>query len=188
MMIMFGISGLWHGASLNFLTWGLLNGLFLTTVEPLACRPFLKRKSKITRIASTLVASAFIYTSLIFFRGQDWHQSIEILSKLSEWSFPWTDFYEAKKALKSFGLGSWELVFTAIFTITLLSVEILQETRHSCAASFWTGPGLGRWSAALLLMLTITFFGFYDDRVGLVQLNEGGAFFEAERAFEYEQF
>ena len=188
MMIMFGISGLWHGASLNFLTWGLLNGLFLATIEPLVCKPFLKRKCKITRIASTLVASAFIYTSLIFFRGQDWHQSIEILSKLSEWSFPWTDFNEAKKALQRFGLGSWELVFTAIFIVTLLSVEILQETRHSCAASFWTGPGLGRWSAALLLMLTITFFGFYDDRVGLVQLNEAGAFFEAERAFEYEKF
>jgi len=37
-------------------------------------------------------------------------------------------------------------------------------------------------------MLTITYFGFYDDRIGLVQLNEADAFFEAERAFEYEQF
>ena len=188
MMIMFGVSGLWHGASWNFLIWGLLNGLFLATIEPLACKPLLRRRSKITRIASTFIASAFIYTSLVFFRGQDWHQSIEILSKLSEWSFPWNDFQEAKKILQRFGLGAWELLFTAIFIITLLSVEILQETKHSLTTRFWEGNGLRRWSAALLLMLTITYFGFYDDRIGLVQLNEADAFFEAERAFEYEQF
>ena len=185
---MFGISGLWHGASLNFLVWGLLNGLFLATLEPLICKPLLKRKSRIARIASTLIGIAFISTSLVFFRGQDWHQSMEVLSKFSDWSFPWNDPQEAKKTLQRFGLGTWELVFTAVFVITLFSVEILQEIKHSFTTMFWEGNGIRRWSAALLLMLTITFFGFYDDRVGLVQLNEADEFFEVKRAFEYEQF
>ena len=188
MMIMFGISGLWHGASLNFLVWGLLNGLFLATLEPLICKPLLKRKSRIARIASTLIGIAFISTSLVFFRGQDWHQSMEVLSKFSDWSFPWNDPQEAKKTLQRFGLGTWELVFTAVFVITLFSVEILQEIKHSFTTMFWEANGIRRWSAALLLMLTITFFGFYDDRVGLVQLNEADEFFEVKRAFEYEQF
>ena len=37
LLLTMSVAGLWHGASLNFILWGLLNGLFL----------FLKKKLKI---------------------------------------------------------------------------------------------------------------------------------------------
>ena len=195
-LIIFGISGLWHGASWNFIGWGLVNGLFLVTLQGIVCEPLLRQKSKITRLASTVIGSIFIYTSLVLFRGQDLGQSIEILGKLTEWSLPWDFIGNARRHLYPFGLNGWELLFTGLFVIALFAIEILQEVNHPITFSFRYHKGLQRWSAAILLFLTITFFGFFDDRTSAhrMELFETEAFFEMdemdelEEAFIYERF
>ncbi len=66
LLIIFGVSGLWHGASLGFVFWGLLNGLF-QSVEAVAQETAKKGDSKAfpARIRTFLL---FLF-SLIFFRA-----------------------------------------------------------------------------------------------------------------------
>ena len=66
LLIVFGVSGLWHGASLGFVFWGLLNGLF-QSVEAVAQEAAKKGDSKSfpARIRTFLL---FLF-SLIFFRA-----------------------------------------------------------------------------------------------------------------------
>ena len=66
LLIVFGVSGLWHGASLGFVFWGLLNGLF-QSVEAVAQEAAKKGDSKgfPARIRTFLL---FLF-SLIFFRA-----------------------------------------------------------------------------------------------------------------------
>ena len=46
-MIVMGLGGLWHGAGLSYLAWGLMHGLFLV-IE----RPFLPMIEKLATIAA----------------------------------------------------------------------------------------------------------------------------------------
>ena len=66
LLIVFGVSGLWHGASLGFVFWGLLNGLF-QSVEAVAQETAKKGDAKgfSARIRTFLL---FLF-SLIFFRA-----------------------------------------------------------------------------------------------------------------------
>ena len=66
LLIVFGVSGLWHGASLGFVFWGLLNGLF-QSVEAVAQETAKKGVAKgfPARIRTFLL---FLF-SLIFFRA-----------------------------------------------------------------------------------------------------------------------
>ncbi|MBT5816091.1 MAG: hypothetical protein HOI15_17340, partial [Opitutales bacterium] len=106
---------------------------------------------------------------------------------------PWDFIGNAKRHLYPFGLHGWELLFTGLFVIALFAIEILQEVNHPITFSFRFHKGLQRWSAAILLLLTITFFGFYGDRtsVTLWEVIETEAFFEideVDETFIYERF
>src|SRR5690606_23132442 len=67
LLIVFAISGLWHGASWNFVIWGLLNALFLIALDPL----FGWNKRKIQNL---LKNSLLAYLNLLsFFRLGQYH-------------------------------------------------------------------------------------------------------------------
>jgi len=69
--------GLWHGASWNFVIWGILHGSYLAIHKVLDNKfPHLKDniffKSKWGKIFSILVTQYFIFLAWIPFRVQDW--------------------------------------------------------------------------------------------------------------------
>ena len=64
LLIVFGVSGLWHGASLGFVFWGLLNGMF-QSVEAVVQERSKKRAGFLARIRTFLLFNF----SLIFFRA-----------------------------------------------------------------------------------------------------------------------
>ena len=70
------LGGLWHGASWNFVIWGMLHGVYLTIHRLILNKfPFLKEnrffKSKIGKIVSILVTQYFVFLAWIPFRVQD---------------------------------------------------------------------------------------------------------------------
>jgi alginate O-acetyltransferase complex protein AlgI len=52
LMIVMGLGGLWHGAAISYLVWGLLHGLFLVAERPFLSR--LETLSKVPNIGSAL--------------------------------------------------------------------------------------------------------------------------------------
>lgn len=88
-LFVFGFSGLWHGASWNFVVWGLLNGLFFV---PYILTNKLKRYDKgvayhrflptLTEAAGMLFTFSLVSMSRVFFRSPDFGTSIGYLQHL----------------------------------------------------------------------------------------------------------
>ena len=86
------IGGLWHGASWNFLIWGILHGGFLAIHKFIVKKfPSLNDnellKSRKTKIISILVTQYFIFLAWITFRVEDINALPYILYKYVIWDF-----------------------------------------------------------------------------------------------------
>jgi len=75
-LIVFAISGLWHGASYNFILWGILHGIMLCFENRF--NNFIKNYRTIWRIATQLL----VILLWIFFRSEGPVQAFYILSKI----------------------------------------------------------------------------------------------------------
>ena len=74
LFIVFLVTGLWHGASWNFIVWGVYNGLFMV-VERIFLKKILdKNKFKIINHIYTLLV---VITSWIYFRISDINKAVE---------------------------------------------------------------------------------------------------------------
>jgi D-alanyl-lipoteichoic acid acyltransferase DltB (MBOAT superfamily) len=74
-LIIFAVSGLWHGASWNFVIWGALNAMFLILLDPiLSLNKKNAGKLKHDGFTARFIKSVFIFAcwtlSLVFFRAQ----------------------------------------------------------------------------------------------------------------------
>lgn len=86
LMVVFLLSGLWHGANTTFVVWGVLNGGFLV-VELILLKLFLNRpKPRLISAASSviwfLVVQLAWIGSLIYFRSNDISQANAILANV----------------------------------------------------------------------------------------------------------
>ena len=88
-MIVFLVSGLWHGAKMTFVIWGGLNGLYQIFGE--ITKPFrdrivnragLHRKSAGHRVLQVLITFTLITFSWIFFRADNFAASKEIIRSI----------------------------------------------------------------------------------------------------------
>lgn len=87
--IVFAVSGLWHGASLTFLIWGILNGMYLIIGQLLhpinnKLTRLLKigEKNKIFNFLKGIFTFVLITFSWIFFRSEDMNQAILVIRSL----------------------------------------------------------------------------------------------------------
>ena len=88
-LIVFAVSGLWHGAAMTFVVWGLLNGVYqvvgrrtLPARQALCRRLGLSRESRIARLWQGLVTFGLISVSWIFFRSETLGQAATILGRI----------------------------------------------------------------------------------------------------------
>lgn len=84
-MLVFLISGLWHGANWTFIIWGLLHGIAMVWET---CFPRLRFRSKrLNRLVT------FLYVTLTFsiFRSDSLSQSATLLRRM--FTIPWTGYF-----------------------------------------------------------------------------------------------
>ena len=95
LFIVFLVSGLWHGASWNFIIWGAFHGLFLV-MERLF---LLKIYDKTGKIISTLLTFLIVVVGWVYFRLEDLSQANHIVKTMFSFNFfdgkftPHNDFY-----------------------------------------------------------------------------------------------
>ena len=80
------LGGLWHGASWNFVIWGMLHGLYLALHKMILDKfPFLKNNSffrtKIGVIFSIVVTQYFVFLTWIAFRVRDFDDLMYSMGK-----------------------------------------------------------------------------------------------------------
>lgn len=122
-LIVFLLSGLWHGANLTFVVWGGLHGLYLIAERLLEKKP---PKSRLLRRGMTLAAVCFGW---IFFRAQSLGDAAVLLGRIFT---PWNP----ASALGLMGLDLKMLILVALCAVLLWALdrepeehEVLTENR-----------------------------------------------------------
>lgn len=83
LMIVFLASGLWHGASWNFIIWGAFHGLFLV-LERLF---LLKVYEKIGKVIPTLLTFLIVVVGWVYFRTEDLSYANHVVKQLFSFNF-----------------------------------------------------------------------------------------------------
>jgi len=152
-LIVFILSGFWHGATWNFIIWGALNGMFILLFDR-----FLSKADD--GLVKKAISSVFVYTlwtlSLIFFRAKTFDKSIAIFSNL---------FESSKDILYNYGLNEAEFTFSLQLLGFYLVVELLIEKYSNIYHWFVSQNFVIRWTMYISLITVILLFGSYG--VGL---------------------
>lgn len=153
-LIVFLISGFWHGANWTFVFWGLLHACFFG-IERLI-QLFWKEEigNGLLRFFTNLVSSVLTFHAVvfawIFFRAQSIQEAFTVVSKVITGAFD-------KVYL---GASTMEFALSVLLIIFLLVVQFLQACK---IAPFYKTPGIVRpawnWIATWILALGIIVLG-----------------------------
>lgn len=149
-MIVFILSGLWHGASWNFVIWGGLNGLYLVLLD----RFFIfSDRNTIKRILSAIFISSMWALSLVFFRLHTFSEAIQVFQNLGIGN---------TEALYNFGLNKTELQFSFYLLVGIMIFEIISEKFKQTLYQLFIARHLSiRWGIYLIFMFAILLLGSY---------------------------
>lgn len=81
-IITFLLSGLWHGASWNFVIWGALQGIFISTEIFFNIKSKYFNKNFFRKCLGIFITFNLFSLSLIFFRSYTFHQAIAIFKNI----------------------------------------------------------------------------------------------------------
>lgn len=162
-LIVFLVSGLWHGADVTYVIWGGLNGLYQVigeALEPLRAKLctllHLHRESFGHRLACGAVTFALIDFSWIFFRAASWGQAVEIIRSVFTVSNPWILF---DGSMYQCGLDQKNFTLMLLGIGLLLFSDICKKRgivlrRHIEAQDWWF-----RWLFTAAAILALLVFG-----------------------------
>jgi alginate O-acetyltransferase complex protein AlgI len=83
LIIVFLLSGFWHGASWNFILWGAYHGLFLVLERLFLGRVF----QKLGKFISIPITFIIVVTGWVLFRNEDLSYALTVIKKMYSFSF-----------------------------------------------------------------------------------------------------
>ena len=168
LLIVFGVSGLWHGAALTFIAWGLLNGLYQAVsilLRPLRDRVFklLHVPQKAWWLTALRVVITFSLTCLawVLFRANSLTDAMAVYSSIFGWiaRLPELGLSGLLSAGGGLGLGLRALCMLGVFSVGMLFADWF-----ICEKSLWERLNRGvalRYCVYFFLICAIIIFGSY---------------------------
>lgn len=155
-LIVFFLTGLWHGADWTFVIWGVLNGLYLLLLDTTIVRYMRKIPAPFSRIMRTMFCTVFMYTALILFRAPDMAVAGEVFLALFDWDLSQLDVNSVR-----LGMVEIEWWMSWMLLVGLYSLECMVEANPSLESFFSQGIGLKRWLVTWALAMAIILLGSY---------------------------
>lgn len=147
-MIVFLLSGLWHGANWTFVFWGGLHGLFVGLTDTFAKRKKRKKKpaeitlrDRASLVFKVLLTFHFVTFSYIFFRATRFSDAIEVIRKIFSVKLAHADLSEVLELMRPIEFGF------VVFVIALLVFLQILESRRPLWDWLNQKPVLVRWAA-----------------------------------------
>lgn len=166
LLLTFGISGLWHGADITYIIWGLLHGFYQIAEKELS--PVIKKinekcstrtESFGYRFFKVCVTFLLFEFALIFFRAESLHQAVHYIYRMLSCRDWWSLF---DQSIYQMGLDITEMHILVFGIMILFAVDLLK---------YWKGQGLAeylekqwivfRWCVLLGLLFVCIVFGCY---------------------------
>ncbi len=163
-MVVFALSGLWHGVGINYLFWGLLHGGY-QVLGGLSRRPkaaLLRRlgvaqDSRALVLLRRLLCFLLVSFAFLFFRAPGLRAGMHMASAMLLGS--WLPQLSGG-ALLNLGLDGADLLVLALALAILLAVSIIQE-RQSLRELISRQRLPLRWTLYLLCLFAVLIFGIY---------------------------
>jgi len=154
-LLVFTLSGLWHGAGLTFIVWGFLHGLLYLlykTYETKLSRLFLIVPINIRGLCAGVLNFVLVCFLWIFFRAENLTDALLIIRNILNFSFASSDF-------TLFGVPKF---IQSLFFIGLLLLLDISAFRHLVMSSLTRKNIAFRWLFYYAVILLILFFGIFQ--------------------------
>ncbi|NEQ48860.1 MAG: MBOAT family protein [Leptolyngbya sp. SIO3F4] len=169
-LLIYLVSGLWHGANWTFLAWGLMHaGIIIVSRMTPKTKAAIHRLSGLARFpkldywVDVWITITLFASSTAFFRAIDIHQSIDICIQLVQ---GWGS--DMRSILFNSGPGREHVLFlgqsfayflnTWLFIALLMGLEVLEEKRGSLIKLVGKQPVLLRWTIYLTCVFCIILY------------------------------
>ena len=164
-LIVFLLSGFWHGANWTFLIWGALHGTYM--VIGLATQSFragilektgIQRWPQLHHALQILVTFALVCFAWIFFRAASFEQAAYITTHLHT---GWNTLFEENGLSTLFGNAGFSQrdVLICFGAIGIMEIVHVIQSRYPLRPLLRKGPLILRWSAYSALLWSIFLFG-----------------------------
>jgi len=161
LMIVFVISGLWHGANWTFIVWGALHGFYL--VFGLVTQNLRKRVADLWiskyepiyyffKVTIIFILADFAW---IFFRANNMSDAIYIITNM----FSGITFNTAGLNLGGIGMSG---LLTGLFFILMMEIVHLLQERTSVIKYLRSRHIVVKWSLCIVLIMIILLFGVFE--------------------------
>jgi len=169
-LVVFLLSGMWHGANWTFLAWGLVHAAYLLAGRALA--PVRERAAALTGLARAprlrhvlqlATTFALVCFGWIFFRANSLSDALHIVAHLPR---GWGVVFEPERLAAlvfSLGLTRGELLFAAAMVV-LMELGHAAQSRGSVVAWLGGRPMWFRWAVYSALVWTIFLFGVFQHK------------------------
>ena len=163
LIIVFTVSGLWHGAGGSFLLWGLLNGLYLAAGH--FTRPYrlwlhrmclIREKNPVLAAVQCVLTFLLVTFAWIFFRSDSLAQAMDVLTRLFQLGrtglgVDWAALADQRRVLLQLALCALPCVWE--------DVRIARGKRLPDLS----GTSFRYWGVMALLVLLLSLFGIYGE-------------------------
>ncbi len=165
-LITFFVSGLWHGAGLNFIVWGILHGVFQVAEDAAdSVRGKNKDDSPFSNILNIVITFILVTIAWVFFRAESVSQAFMMFAKIIEGP----GFKSlADGAIFDLGLGRLQVIGIFISLMVMGVIDILMEKKVITTDRFAASSRIIRWGlsyAAILWIITaaIQLYGITEE-------------------------
>ena len=163
-LIVFLLSGLWHGASWHYVVWGGLHGVYLIIGAMSATwRQKLYPKLKIRtdtcsfRLWQSVCVFLFVSFAWIFFRAPGVTEALALIRQMFAEFNPWVLF---DKSFYELGLGRTEFIVMLLSLVVLFVGDRLQQT-HDVPALLARQNLVVRWLFYYVAIIALLLFAIY---------------------------
>ncbi len=153
-MIVFVVSGFWHGANWTFIFWGFLNALyFLPLLISKRHRTYLNTIAEgrifpdVKELFQMAITFSLVCISWVFFRSDSLSGAFDYLFRI----------FHPGSGVSDLGVGV-SLIFMTIFILVLFEWLFRSE---SIPFALWSGNRIVRYAAYSMIVFFILFFGAY---------------------------
>jgi len=162
LLIVFVVSGLWHGAQWSFVVWGFLNGLYQVIGDAISS---IRKKQKSPREISFaermirgIATFALIDFTWIFFRANGLSDAFAMIKNIFTYPNPWILF---DGSLYLCGLNEKEFFVMLCSLIILFIADLYAHKGISISSAIEKQPIWFRWPVYLIGILSIIVFGVW---------------------------